>query len=164
MTKLIASSATIEIIPYERETPVSNWINTQITLDYHIQEQYIKFQFPSENIFVRVEDYRNLIEGVRSHLDTLPIQPITSVNRQWKNFHFMPMEPSFELRLGSGAYSDEERQDGFIYIDFKIGLRVLNVKELVGDQIGCVVEVKITELMNFVIELEREVNALILNE
>jgi hypothetical protein len=75
----------------------------------------------------------------------------------------MPIEPSFELSLSSGSYFDESRQDGRIYVDFKVGLRTLGIQALAGDQIGCSLEVKIQELVIFFDSLEQEVNGLLSN-
>lgn len=161
MAKLQASSATIEIVLHKRETVTSNWVDTEIVLEYHIQEQHVMFRFPSKNISLSVEDYETLIGGARQYINTLPVQPVTSANRLLDEFHFMPIEPSFELQLSSGFYFDERRHDGQIYVDIKVSLRTLGVKELAGDGIGCSLEVRIEELLFFINCLEQEVNTLL---
>lgn len=160
MAKLNSASTTIEIVPYRRETPTSNWIETIIALEYHIQDQKLRFELPSSGVSIQVEDFNRLIDGTKTYIKTLPTQ-VTSLKEPLDVYYFSPLECDFDLEFGSGFYFDDSHQDGIIYVDFKMSLRAFGINTLSGDRIGCVVEVKISTLLDFLDNLKQEVNAIL---
>lgn len=161
MAKLVGASATVEIQPQRRESQSSHWIDTEISLEYHIQEQCVRFQLPSTAVSLNAEDFRRLVEGATAYIKTLPIRPITSRELVLESFHFMPIEPSIEFMASSGSFFDESCTDGEIFIDFKMGLRAIGIESVAGDQIGCVIRVQIVDLLLFLDQLKYEVTTIL---
>lgn len=155
MPKLITASATIEISPFKREKPKSNWIETILAIDYHLPNQTTRLELPSNGVSIQSEDFNRLINGVQEYIRSLPIHPVT-MDQHIAPYHFSPTEIGFQIEFGYGFYFEEHRKNGKISIDFKMGLRAFGSEALSGHYIGCTTSTEIKTVQRFLDELERE--------
>jgi hypothetical protein len=161
MAKLRSATATIEILPCKKETPTSNWIDTRVVLEYHIQDQKLNIELPKRNVSIRHEGFEKLIKNSRKYIESLPISPST-IDYISNSYHFFPMEPSFNLRIFAGSFSDEKKCNGTLVVEFSMSLKALEVDELLHDSIGCSVRMQIPDFLLFLDDLEQEVKAVII--
>lgn len=159
MALLKSATASIEILPCNRETPTSHWLETIVVLKIHIQDQILNIAIPKHNASLRIEDFENLINNSRKYIESLPIRPNT-IEYISNSYHFIPLEPSFYLRIFAGSFSDEAKQDGTLVVEFDVGLKGLDIETLLHDNVGCTVRVQISEFLGFLDNLNEEIEAI----
>ncbi|NOK61228.1 MAG: hypothetical protein GFH27_549307n210 [Chloroflexi bacterium AL-W] len=158
MATLVTGTATLKIEPCVKETPTSNWIDTILGIEYHIQNQKFYIESPKKEISIRVEGFNKLVQKSREYIKSLPVQGKT-IEDNPEPFYFYPLEQSFSLEIGSGSFFDESRLEGGIFVTFNMPLRSMNIEEIKLDSIGCTVWVTISDYLLFLDNLEQEVKA-----
>lgn len=160
MAKLSAAAATIELRPLRREHPISNWLNTQVGIEYHIGEQRLHVVLPARQVLVQAEEFQELLTKSRAYIAALPILP-KPTEHPLPEVLFSPMESTFWLELSCGMFFDEDRHAGSIVVRFYMSLRVLGSETLASDEIGCSVEMSIAQMVAFLDALERELGRIL---
>lgn len=160
MAQLRSASSTIEITPYKQEVPKGNWIDTLVALEYHVEDKQVRIELPSEKTSLMIEDFNRLFDDTREYIEKLPIAPIRS-SSDYSSSYFTPMEGGFTFDFAYGYYSDNTRQDGVMYVKFDMRLATFNIMH---DKIGCSVRVKIQTLLDFLGDLQQELNRLLASD
>ena len=156
MAKLVTPATTIVLQPHIRETPTSNWIKTIIGIEYHIQEKRMYIELPVRKISLQIEEFETLIQKCREYIAKLPIAP-TSFDYVTNTYYFYPLEPSFTFKLSAGFYHDDSRRSGSLGVTFDIEVSRIDISY---DSIGCDFSIEPSDFLQFLDELEREVQAM----
>lgn len=151
MAILNSPSTTIEIYPLAAESDNGSWIETKVSIEIKINEQQLIINLPSEEVSLKVEEFKKFISQSRDFISKLPTKSSTK-KPVTNTYFFSPIEPNFDIELSSGAFNDTERQDGYLWIQFEVGLKTLGNREIMGDKISSTFR---TNILNFNIFLNR---------
>ena len=156
MAKLISPATTIVLKPQTRETPASNWIETIVGIEFHVQEEKLYLELPPKEVSIKIEEFEAFIHKFREYIADLPIAP-NSIITTVKTCYFLPLEARFSIESSSGYYMSEKRDMGKLAIGFNMSLTPIDISY---GGIGCDFSIEISEFLGFLDELEQEVNAL----
>lgn len=156
MAILAAGAASIEIRPFQKETPTGPWIDTVVGVTYHMQHQRMHIVSPPTAISLQAQEFAKFIGKSRDYIANLPVRSKKS-SFSSDACHFSPMEARFFVTLIGGSFTDTTREDGHMLVEFELALIALEVPTLIGDSIGCSLKVTIRDMWCFLDTLEREV-------